>query len=203
MKIICVGKNYSEHITEMKSEAPTSPVIFFKPDTALLKNNQAFYHPSFSENIHYEVELVLRISREGKLIEEKFAHKYFDAIGLGIDFTARDIQEEAKKKSLPWAIAKGFNHSAPISEFIPVEEFKDVNNISFSLEKNNTLVQKGNNANMIFSFSKILAYISQFINLKKGDFIFTGTPSGVGKISIGDQLTGYIETKKLLDFEIK
>ena len=203
MKIICVGKNYSEHIAEMNSEAPASPVIFFKPDTALLKNNQAFYHPSFSENIHYEVELVLRISREGKLIEEKFAHKYFDSIGLGIDFTARDIQEEAKKKSLPWAIAKGFNHSAPISEFIPVEEFKDLNNISFSLEKNNALVQKGNSSDMIFSFSKILAYISQFINLKKGDLIFTGTPSGVGKISIGDQLTGYIENQKLLDFEIK
>lgn len=203
MKIICVGKNYSEHISEMKGETPSSPVIFFKPDTALLKNNQPFYHPSFSENIHYEVELVLKISREGKLIDEKFAHKYFDQIGLGIDFTARDIQEEAKKKSLPWAIAKGFNHSAPVSEFISVEEFKDPNNISFSLEKNKELVQKGNSADMIFSFSKILAYISQFINLKKGDLIFTGTPSGVGKISIGDQLSGYIENQKLLDFEIK
>ena len=203
MKIICVGKNYSEHIAEMKSERPEEPVIFFKPDTALLKNNQPFYHPDFSENIHYEAELVLKISREGKLIDEKFAHKYYSEIGLGIDFTARDLQEKAKEKGLPWALAKGFNQSAPISQFIPLENIENPESITFSLSKNGETVQQGNSKDMIFSFPKIVAYISRFIQLKKGDLIFTGTPSGVGKINIGDKLEGYIGNQKLLDFEIK
>lgn len=203
MKILAVGRNYSEHIRELNNDKPEEPIIFMKPDTAILKNNAPFYHPDFSSNIHHEVELLLRISKEGKNIEEKFAHKYFDAIGIGIDFTARDLQEKAREKGLPWTLAKGFNGSAPVSEFLPLAQFTDLKNINFSLKINGTEKQKGNSALMLFSFETIISYISKFILLKKGDIIFTGTPSGVSKVSIGDRLEAFIENQKLLNIEVK
>lgn len=203
MKIIAVGRNYSDHIAELKNEVTSEPVVFIKPDTAILKNNAPFYLPDFSDNIQHEAELVLRISKEGKNIEEKFAHKYFDAIGIGIDFTARDLQEKAKEKGLPWTLAKGFNGSAPVSDFLPVSHFQDFKNINFRLLVNGTEKQKGNTGKMLFSFEKIISYISKFILLKKGDLIFTGTPEGVSKVTIGDRLEAFIENEKLLDFEVK
>jgi acylpyruvate hydrolase len=203
MKIIAIGRNYTEHIEELKNERPSAPVVFLKPDTALLKNNAAFYHPDFSENIHHEVELVLKVCKEGKYIQKQFANRYFDAIGLGIDFTARDLQDKCKAKGLPWEIAKAFNGSAPIGDFLPVEEFNDLKDINFHLNINGELRQKGNTGMMLFDFGTIIEYVSQFFALKKGDLIFTGTPAGVGKINIGDHLEGFIENKKLLDFEIK
>ncbi|SMO65037.1 fumarylacetoacetate hydrolase family protein [Solitalea koreensis] len=203
MKIIALGRNYAAHAKELNNAVPTSPVIFMKPDTAILKNNQTFYHPDFSNDIHHEIEIVLKISKEGKHIDPKFAGNYFEDIGLGIDFTARDLQQKLKDKSLPWELAKGFDNSAPISEFLPKSQFSDLSNINFNLKINGNNVQTGNTSNMIFPFEEIISYISKFITLKKGDLIFTGTPAGVGKINIGDRLEGYIEDKKLLDFEIK
>ncbi|MFD2515048.1 fumarylacetoacetate hydrolase family protein [Pontibacter locisalis] len=203
MKILAIGRNYAEHIAELKNEVPDEPVIFFKPDTAVLRNNEPFYYPEYTNDVHYEAELILRISREGKNIEKKFAHKYYDAIGLGIDFTARDIQSKAKAKGLPWTLAKGFNGSAPISEFLPLDQFKDLQDINFRLDVSGETKQKGNSKMMLNSFDDIIAYISRFITLKKGDIIFTGTPEGVGPVKIGDRLEGYVEDKKLLDFEIK
>ena len=203
MKIVAIGRNYAEHIAELKNEVPDEPVIFFKPDTAVLKNNEPFYFPEYSNDIHHEVELILRISREGKNIDPKFAPKYYDAIGLGIDFTARDLQAKAKAKGLPWTLAKGFNGSAPISDFLPLEQFPDLQNINFRLDVNGQTRQKGNSGMMLNTFDAIIAYISRFITLKKGDIIFTGTPAGVGPVTIGDRLEGYVEDKKLLDFEIK
>jgi len=203
MKILAIGRNYVEHIEELNNERPDEPVIFTKPDTALVRNNQPFYYPDFSKDIHYEVELVLRLCKMGKNIHEKFAATYFDAIGLGIDFTARDLQTKAKNKGLPWALAKGFDGSAPVSEFIPVEEFNDLQNINFSLNVDGQLKQQGNSALMLFSFNQIISYISRFITLRSGDLIYTGTPKGVGPIKIGNKLEGYIEDKKLLEVEIK
>lgn len=203
MKILAIGRNYAEHIAELKNEVPDEPVIFFKPDTALLKNNEPFYYPEFTQDIHYEVELLLRISKEGKNITAKFASKYYDAIGLGIDFTARDLQSKAKSKGLPWTLAKGFNGSAPVSEFLPVTGFPDLKDINFKLLLNGEEKQVGHSGMMLNTFDEIIAYISRFITLKKGDIIFTGTPQGVGPIKIGDRLEGFIEDKKLLDFEIK
>ncbi|MFT2007939.1 fumarylacetoacetate hydrolase family protein [Pontibacter sp. 13R65] len=203
MKIIAIGRNYAAHIEELKNEVPDEPVIFFKPDTALLRNNEPFYYPDYSNDIHHEIELTLRICREGKNIDSKFASKYYDAIGLGIDFTARDIQAKAKAKGLPWTIAKGFNGSAPISEFLPVSEFPDLSNINFSLKVNGELRQNGNTSMMLNTFDNMLAYISRFITLKTGDIIFTGTPEGVASVKTGDKLEGFIEDKKLLDFEVK
>lgn len=203
MKILAIGRNYAEHIAELKNEVPDEPVIFFKPDTTILRNNEPFYYPEYSNDIHHEVELILRISREGKNIEKKFAHKYYDAIGLGIDFTARDLQSKAKAKGLPWTLAKGFNGSAPVSEFVPLDQFSDLKNISFRLDVNGETKQKGNSQMMMNDFDDIIAYISRFITLKKGDIIFTGTPEGVGPVKIGDRLEGYVEDRKLLDFEIK
>ena len=203
MKIICVGRNYSEHATELNNPVPTSPVIFMKPDTALLKDNKPFYLPSFSQNLQYELELVLKIGKEGKKIAEKFAAAYISEIGIGIDFTARDLQNELKEKGLPWELAKGFDNSAPISNFFPVSEFENLSNISFSLQKNGNKVQIGNTSNCIFSFDYLISYISGFITLKKGDLIFTGTPAGVGKVEIGDKLEGYLENKLQLSVEVK
>ena len=203
MKIICVGRNYSEHATELNNPVPTSPVIFMKPDTALLKDNKPFYLPSFSQNLQYELELVLKIGKEGKKIAEKFAASYISEIGIGIDFTARDLQNELKEKGLPWELAKGFDNSAPISNFFPVSEFENLSNISFSLQKNGNKVQIGNTSNCIFSFDYLISYISGFITLKKGDLIFTGTPAGVGKVEIGDKLDGYLENKLQLSVEVK
>ena len=203
MKILAIGRNYAEHIAELNNEIPDEPVIFFKPDTALIKNNDPFYYPDFSQDIHHEVELILRISKEGKNIGAKFASKYYDAIGLGIDFTARDLQAKAKSKGLPWTLAKGFNGSAPVSEFLPISDFPDLRNINFKLLVNGQEKQVGNTSMMLNSFDDMLAYMSRFITLKKGDIIFTGTPSGVGPVKIGDRLEGFIEDKKLLNFEIK
>jgi acylpyruvate hydrolase len=203
MKIIAIGRNYAEHIEELKNEKSAVPVVFLKPDTALLKNNMPFYHPPFSENIHHEVELVLKVSKEGKYIKKEFAHRYFDEIGIGIDFTARDLQQQCKEKGLPWEIAKAFNGSAPIGTFLPVAEFKDFKDINFHLDVNGQQRQKGNTSMMLFDFGVIIEYVSQFFTLKKGDLIFTGTPAGVDQVNIGDKLEAYIENKKLLDFEIK
>ncbi|TKB98903.1 fumarylacetoacetate hydrolase family protein [Pedobacter cryophilus] len=203
MKIIAIGRNYSEHAKELNNPVPEKPVLFLKPDTAVLKGNKPFYHPSFSNDIHHEIEVVLKICKEGKFIKEKFAHKYYEEIGLGIDFTARDLQAEQKAKGLPWEIAKAFDHSAPISEFIAKSEFEDIMNLNFKLLMNEELKQEGNTADMIFNFDQIIAYASQFFTLKKGDLIFTGTPAGVGKIKIGDKLKGYLAHHELLNFEIK
>jgi 2-keto-4-pentenoate hydratase/2-oxohepta-3-ene-1,7-dioic acid hydratase in catechol pathway len=204
MRIFAIGRNYVEHIEELKNEKPSDPVIFTKPDTALLRNNSPFYYPDFSKDVHHEVELVLRICREGKNIEEKFAHKYYDAIGVGIDFTARDLQQKLKEKGLPWDIAKGFNGSAPISDkFIPVAEFKDVKNINFSLEIDGEIKQRGNTSLMLFNFDYIILYLSRFFTLKTGDLIFTGTPKGVSPVKVGNVLSAYIEDEKLLEFEVK
>ncbi len=203
MKIFAVGRNYSEHIAELKNERPDEPVIFTKPDTALLKKNQPFYYPDFSNDVHFEVELVLKVGREGKNIQEKFAHKYYDQIGLGVDFTARDLQQKAKEKGLPWDLAKGFNGSAPISEFKPVGDFSDLNDINFRLKVNGEERQLGNTSHMLFSFDYIISYLSRFFTLKKGDLIFTGTPKGVGAVNVDDRLEGFIEDEKLLDFVVK
>lgn len=204
MKIFAIGRNYAEHIKELNNERPDEPLIFSKPDTALLRNNAPFYYPDFSSDIHYEAELVLRICKEGKNIEEKFAGKYFDAIGVGIDFTARDLQQKAKEKGLPWDIAKGFNGSAPISDkFIPVSEFADLTNINFSLQVDGEFKQQGNTSLMLFKFDYIISYVSKFFTLRTGDLIFTGTPKGVGPVRVGNVLSAFIENEKLLEFEIK
>ncbi|MGB4774478.1 MAG: fumarylacetoacetate hydrolase family protein [Daejeonella sp.] len=203
MKIIAVGRNYAEHAKELNNPVPGVPVIFMKPDTALLKDNKPFYHPEFSADIHHEIEVVLKICKEGKHIAEKFAPDYYDEIGLGIDFTARDIQQKHKEKGLPWELAKAFDNSAPVSRFLPKSHFKDIYNMGLRLELNGTMVQEGNTKDLLFSFEKVITFVSQYITLKKGDLIFTGTPSGVGKVSIGDHLRGYLENEKLLDFHIK
>ncbi|WP_299457003.1 fumarylacetoacetate hydrolase family protein [uncultured Microscilla sp.] len=204
MKIFAIGRNYVAHIEELGNERPDEPVVFTMPNTALLTNNKPFYYPDFSKDIHHEVELVLRICRNGKYIDEKFAHKYYDSIGVGIDLTARDLQAKAKKKGLPWAIAKGFNGSAPLSnEFIKVEDIPDVHNINFRLDINGEVKQAGNTNRMMFSFDAIIAYLSQFFLIQKGDLIFTGTPAGVGPVQIGDTMTAYFEDKKMLSIDVK
>ena len=204
MRIFAVGRNYAEHIKELNNERPDEPVIFTKPDTAILRNGNPFYYPEFSKDIHHEVELVLRVCKEGKNIQEKFAGRYFDAIGIGIDFTARDLQQKAKEKGLPWDIAKGFNGSAPLSEkFIPVAEFKNLKDINFSLTINGGIRQQGNTSLMIFSFEYVISYLSRFFTLRTGDLIFTGTPKGVGPVQPGDTLSAFIENEKLLEFEVK
>ncbi|GAB1445608.1 fumarylacetoacetate hydrolase family protein [Flammeovirgaceae bacterium] len=204
MRIFAVGRNYAEHISELNNERPDEPVIFTKPDTAIIRKNAPFYYPTFSKDIHYEVELVLKISKEGKAIEEKFAHKYYDCIGIGIDFTARDLQQKAKEKGLPWDIAKGFNGSAPLSDtFFQVSKFKDLNNINFKLEVDGKVKQQGNTSHMLFNFDYIVSYLSKFFTLKTGDLIFTGTPKGVGPVVLGNRLSAYIENEKLLEFEVK
>ena len=203
MKIICIGRNYIDHAKELNNPLPEKPVFFLKPDTALVQNNNPFFYPDFSNEIHHEVEIVLRINRIGKHIDERFAYRYFDEIGIGIDFTARDIQNEQRKNGLPWEIAKAFDHSAPISKFMKIDEFKNIRNLNFSLSLNNKIVQQGNTIDMIFSIDKIISYISKFITLKIGDLIFTGTPAGVGPVKINDHLEAYIEQNKLLDFYVK
>ena len=203
MKIIAIGRNYAEHAKELNNPVPTVPVIFMKPDTALLKDNKPFYHPEFSQDVHHEIELVLKVCKEGKHVSEKFAGNYFDEIGLGIDFTARDIQNKHKEKGLPWELAKSFDSSAPISTFIPKADFENLYNIDFKLDINGETRQVGNTKDLIFSFERIIAFVSQYITLKKGDLIFTGTPEGVSKVSVGDHLEGYLRGNKLLDFYVK
>lgn len=203
MKILCIGRNYVDHIKELNNEIPGSPVIFSKPDTALLRNNDAFYYPDFSSNIHFEVEIVIKICKVGKYIDSKFAHSYYDEVGIGIDLTARDLQDHAKTKGLPWDLAKGFDASAPISPFIAKEQLGDLSNLDFSLRIDGNVRQEGNTSLMMYTFDDIIAYISKFITLKKGDLIFTGTPKGVGEIVRGNLLEAFIGTKKMLEVEIK
>lgn len=203
MKIIAVGRNYIAHAKELENEIPEEPVIFLKPDTALLRENRDFYYPNFSKDIHYEVEVVLRVCKEGKHIAKKFAPNYYDAVGLGIDFTARDVQQKLKEKGLPWELAKSFDHSAVIGSLIPVQEIDNLLELDFSLLKNGDLVQKGNTEDMIFPFDELIAYISQYITLRKGDLIYTGTPAGVGPVQIGDVLEGFILDQKMFTCHVK
>lgn len=203
MKIICIGRNYAEHAKEMNAAVPKEPVFFLKPDTALIKDNQPFYYPDFSQEIHHEIELVLKITKNGKNIDPEFAHKYYDEIGIGIDFTARDIQAMCKEKGLPWEKAKAFDQSAPLGSFIHKEKLSDLKNIHFKLLVNGKTVQSGSTKDLLFSFDHVISYVSKFITLKTGDLIYTGTPEGVGPVKIGDRLEGFIEEHKLLNFEIK
>ncbi|GJM29868.1 MAG: 2-hydroxyhepta-2,4-diene-1,7-dioate isomerase [Cyclobacteriaceae bacterium] len=203
MKILAVGRNYAAHIEELNNERPESPVVFLKPDTAILRNNEPFYYPEFSKDIHFEVEILLKISKHGKYIQEKHASEYYQEIGIGIDFTARDLQQYAKEKGLPWALAKGFNNSAPISKFYSKDHFGEINNLNFGLEVDGEQRQQGNTCLMLFTFDQIIAYVSKFFTLKKGDIIFTGTPKGVGPIQVGNRLKAFIEDQTLMDFEVK
>ena len=203
MKIICVGRNYEEHAKELKNPLPAEPIIFMKPDTALLRENKPFYLPDFAKSFHYEVELVIKISKMGKNIEPKFANRYYEEIGLGVDFTARDLQDELREKGLPWELAKGFDNSAVISDFLPKTDFENLENINFSLLLNNEVKQQGTSSDMISSIDEIVSYVSKFFTLKIGDLIYTGTPAGVGEVKIGDRLKGYIENREMFDFEIK
>ncbi|HNW75667.1 MAG TPA: fumarylacetoacetate hydrolase family protein [Bacteroidales bacterium] len=203
MKIICIGRNYVEHIQELGHTVPDNPVFFLKPDTALLTRNRPFFYPDFSQEIHYEAELVLRICKVGKAIRKQFAHTYYDAIGIGLDLTARDLQTKAKENGLPWALSKGFDQSAPISRFVPITTFPDTGQIPFHLDLNGKTVQQGNSSLMIFPFDEIISYISRFITLRTGDLIFTGTPSGVGPLKIGDKLEAYLGEVKMLQCMIK
>lgn len=203
MKIICIGRNYANHAREMNAPVPTEPVVFMKPDTALLKDNQPFYYPDFSKEIHHECELVIKISKAGKNIEPAFAHKYYEEIGIGIDFTARDIQAKCKEKSLPWEKAKAFDNSAPVGLFLPKASFPDLNDIRFHLTINGNTVQSGSTKDLLFSFDTLIAHVSRYFTLKTGDLIYTGTPEGVGPVNIGDTLEAFIEDKSLLKFDIK
>jgi acylpyruvate hydrolase len=203
MKIIAIGRNYADHITELNNERPTEPVIFTKPDTALLTGNDDFYYPAFSKDIHYEVEIVVKINNLGKNIDVAFAHKYYNEIGIGIDFTARDIQNILKEKGLPWEKAKAFNGSAPVSGFIGKQHFANLQNLNFSLAKNGQTVQEGNTSLMLWNIDEIIAHVSQYFTLKVGDLIFTGTPKGVGPVQIGDLLEASIEGEKMLTVAIK
>jgi acylpyruvate hydrolase len=203
MKIFCIGRNYAEHARELGNAIPTEPLVFMKPPTALLKSPCDFYMPDFSDNVQHEIELVLRISKNGKHIAEKFAHKYYDHIGIGIDFTARDLQNKLKEKGSPWEIAKAFDGSAPIGEFMPISNFADLSNIDFSMTRNGQTVQQGNTRDLIFSFDVLVSYLSRYFTLQQGDLIYTGTPEGVGKVAIGDDLRGYINGQELLQCTVK
>ena len=203
MKIICIGRNYLDHAKELGNKIPTSPLFFLKPDTAIQPKDHPFFIPDFSNNIHFEVELVIKISKNGKNIDEKFAHKYYNEIGIGIDFTARDIQEECKKNGLPWERAKGFDGSAQISNEFINKELLILNDINFSLSLNNSIMQTGNSKNMIFSFDQIISYISKYYTLRSGDLIYTGTPSGVGKVERGDSLSCFINSNEMLKVNVK
>jgi 2-keto-4-pentenoate hydratase/2-oxohepta-3-ene-1,7-dioic acid hydratase in catechol pathway len=203
MKIICIGRNYVAHARELNNEVPDRPVFFMKPDSALVTSNRPFFYPDFSSDVHHELEVVIRINRLGRSIDEKYANRYFSELALGVDFTARDLQAEQKKKGLPWEIAKGFDYSAPVSEFYPLDRFGDIHNLSFRLDINGKTVQDGNTSLMIFSFEKIIAYVSRFMTLKTGDLIFTGTPAGVGPVAVNDRLEAYLEGEKLMDFPVK
>lgn len=202
MKIICIGRNYGEHAKELGNEIPDDPVIFMKPDTAVLKKGSDFYIPEFSDDIHYELEVVLKISKGGKYIQKENAGKHFDEIGLGIDFTARDLQTKLKNKGLPWELAKGFDGSAVVSDFVSKQNY-DLQNLNFSLTKNNEKVQDGNTSEMIFSFDDIIAFASQYFTLRVGDLIFTGTPKGVGKVSENDILEAFLEQEKMFSVKIQ
>jgi 2-keto-4-pentenoate hydratase/2-oxohepta-3-ene-1,7-dioic acid hydratase in catechol pathway len=202
MKVLCIGRNYREHIAELNHTVPSEPVFFMKPDTSILTRNRPFFLPDLGA-IHYEAELVLRICKVGKNIQKRFASTYFDAVGIGLDFTARDIQEKCKENGLPWLVSKGFDNAAPLGKFIEKSRLKDINDIHFHLEKNGVTVQKASSSEMIFSFEDIISFISKYITLKNGDLVFTGTPSGVGPVKIGDRLEAFIEGERLLGCSVK
>jgi 2-keto-4-pentenoate hydratase/2-oxohepta-3-ene-1,7-dioic acid hydratase in catechol pathway len=203
MKLICIGRNYTDHIKELANERPTDPVVFLKPDTAILLKKQPFFIPDFSNDVHHEVEILVKINKVGKYIDKKFAHKYYDEIGLGIDFTARDLQNELKSKGLPWEKAKAFDGAAVVGKWLPKTEFKDLNEINFSLKKNNVAVQQGNTKQMLWKIDELIEYISKYFTLKIGDIIFTGTPSGVSKVEPNDELVGFIENVEVFKVTIK
>ena len=203
MKIICIGRNYAEHAKEMKSEVPTEPVFFMKPDTALLKDGEPFYYPDFTKDLHHEIEIVIKINKVGKHIEEQFAHKYYDEIGLGIDFTARDLQAQCKAKGLPWEKAKSFDASAPLGKFVSKSSLGNLDDIAFELKINGASRQVGNTKDLLFSFDKVIAYVSKFVTLKVGDLIYTGTPEGVGPVAIGDKLKINTETGEYVERVMK
>ena len=203
MKIICIGRNYTKHIEELQNERPSEPVIFLKPDTAILPKNMPFFIPDFSDDIHHEVEILVRINRVGKHIEPQFAHKYYDEIGLGIDFTARELQSKLKEKGLPWEKSKAFDGSAVVGAFLPKTTFESLNSINFELTNNGTSVQRGCTSNMLWKIDELIAYVSQYFTLKIGDIIFTGTPEGVAKVSANDVLEGSIEGEKMFRIQIK
>ena len=203
MKLICIGRNYSNHIAELQNEKPTEPVVFLKPDTAILLKKQPFFIPDFFKNVQHEVEVLVKINRVGKYIAPEFAHKYYDQIGLGIDFTARDLQQTLKQKGLPWEKAKAFDGSAVIGKWVSKRQFENLNNMSFSLKKNDTIVQSGNTKDMLWNIDGIISYVSQFFTLKIGDIIFTGTPSGVGPVQANDSLSGYIEKEEFFNIKVK
>jgi|TARA_B110000881_G_scaffold64654_1_gene55999 2-keto-4-pentenoate hydratase/2-oxohepta-3-ene-1,7-dioic acid hydratase in catechol pathway len=203
MKLICIGRNYAQHISELKSEKPSEPVVFLKPDTAILLKKQPFFIPDFSNKVHHEVEVLVKINRVGKYIDSKFAHKYYEQIGLGIDFTARDLQQELKGKGLPWEKSKAFDGSAVIGKWVSKSNYENVNNIPFSLFKNNQIVQSSTTEDMLWGIDEIIAYVSQYFTLKIGDIIFTGTPSGVGKVQSNDFLKGYIGEEEFFSIKVK
>lgn len=203
MKLICIGRNYAQHISELKSEKPSEPVVFLKPDTAILLKKQPFFIPDFSNKVHHEVEVLVKINRVGKYIDSKFAHKYYEQIGLGIDFTARDLQQELKGKGLPWEKSKAFDGSAVIGKWVSKSNYENVNNIPFSLFKNNQIVQSSTTEDMLWGIDEIIAYVSQYFTLKIGDIIFTGTPSGVGKVQSNDSLKGYIGEEEFFSIKVK
>ncbi|MEW7280038.1 fumarylacetoacetate hydrolase family protein [Aquimarina sp. 2201CG1-2-11] len=203
MKLICIGRNYTDHIEELQNERPLDPVVFIKPDTSILLKKQPFFIPDFSNDIHHEVEILIKINKVGKYIDKKFAHKYYNEIGLGIDFTARDLQSKLKEKGLPWEKAKGFDGSAVIGKWIAKDTLDDVNQIDFRLEKNGDIVQKGNTRYMLWKIDEIIEYVSKYFTLKIGDVIFTGTPAGVGVVKSDDILTGYIEDQQFFSIKVK
>lgn len=204
MKIICIGRNYGDHVRELNNEMPGEPVIFMKPDSALLRNNEPFYIPEFSQKVHYECELVVRINRLGKNVEPRFASRYYHEIGLGIDFTARDLQNKLKDKGLPWEKSKGFDRSAVVSpDFVALEELPDSKSIKFELRKNGKLVQSGDSACMLFSVDELISHVSKYFTIKIGDLMYTGTPAGVGPVTIGDRLEGFLESRKMFDIDVK
>ncbi len=203
MKLICIGRNYTAHINELENERPENPVVFIKPDTSILLKKQPFFIPEFSNDVHHEVEILVKINRVGKHIDEKFAHKYYDEIGLGIDFTARDLQAKLKAKGLPWEKAKAFDGAAVIGDWLPKTQFEDLDHINFSLKKNSEIVQSGNTQLMLWKINEIIAYVSQYFTLKIGDVIFTGTPAGVSRVAENDVLTGYIESTELFSIKVK
>ena len=203
MKIICIGRNYTNHIEELKNERPTEPVVFMKPDSAVLLKQHPFVIPEFSNDVHHEIELIVKISKVGKYIEPKFAHKYYDEISVGIDFTARDLQDKLKSKGLPWEKAKAFDGSAVIGDFIPINQFSSLENITFELHSNNQIVQKGNSNLMLWKIDELISYVSQYFTLKIGDIIFTGTPEGVASVKSDDVLEGFLEGQQLFRIQVK
>ncbi|WP_299114877.1 fumarylacetoacetate hydrolase family protein [uncultured Winogradskyella sp.] len=203
MKLICIGRNYTAHIEELENEKPTDPVVFLKPDTSILLKKQPFFIPDFSDDVHHEVEVLVKINKVGKYIDKKFAHKYYDEIGLGVDFTARDLQAQLKAKGLPWEKAKAFDGAAVVGKWLPKAKFQDINNINFSLKKNDKVVQAANTELMLWKVDELIEYVSKYFTLKIGDIIFTGTPAGVGKVFANDRLQGFIEDEEVFSIKVK